>query len=796
MSIDVRHEEAEEKFRAERTGTAEVIPVPDPAAHAYGGSDTEEHAAAGSPFPIQPFPFPPFLVRRSGIYRLDRPIVLPPTPVPIPIPHHPIPPIPPLHPGGSGAQAQQETAGNGAEAQVENGHNGAASPLVPMPPITPLFGTEELRVDVDGVKPTMTVSGTITRLFGGRLTWIARVTKDSTGAWVGPISYRDGTTSLRPQANVSVRLTGGPFLPLNRKAIATFSGGTGSTVTLNYNFSKAAFREVAFEYDTVSDATAVTAHNPASHPVHAPGAPSSTLSLESAYARLGIQVTKTGGDSSIGVPPGTAWSDMEMHDAMQAHWSRWADAPQWAVWVLFARLHDMGTGLGGIMFDDIGTAQRQGTSIFSDSFISQPPAGEGNPGPWVERMKFWTAMHEIGHAFNLAHSWQKSLGTPWVPLANEPEARSFMNYPYYVAGGQASFFSTFQYRFSNPELLFIRHAPERFVQMGNAAWFDHHGFTEAAVLEEPTLKLELRVNRERARYEFMEPVWLELKLTNVGDQPRLVDADVLDADSLTVILKKEGKDARQLVPFRQKCVQPATKALMAGDSIYGTVLASAGLNGWDVAEPGTYLIQAAAHVGDENVVSDPFVLRIAPPISRDEEYVAGDVFTQETARVLVFGGSRFLEDSNDVLQEVVERFPERRIALHARVALGNPLTLDYKLVKPTDGGLELDVVPANPGEAVKLIEPALVGQAEVAAESFWHIRYRGIAERVAGRLAAAGAEAEAMTTIDSVIDTLAARTVNGRPVKAEVIEQLTNTRETLAAGRNAKTTGRKAKTKA
>jgi hypothetical protein len=283
----------------------------------------------------------------------------------------------------------------------------------------------------------------------------------------------------------------------------------------------------------------------------------------------------------------------------------------------------------------------------------------------------------------------------------------------------------------------------------------------------------------------MEPVWLELKLTNATDQPRLVDANVLDADSLTVILKKDEKEARQLVPFRQKCLRPDTRALMPGESIYGAVLASAGLNGWDVAEPGKYLIQAAAHVDDEDIVSTPFLVRIAPPISREEEYAAGDLFTQDTARTLVFGGTRVLDHANDVLHEVVERFPERRIALHARVALGSPLTLEYKQLIPVDDHLELEVTPAQPEEAAELIEPALVEQANVAAESLGHIRYRATADRLAKRLAEAGAQTEATTTIEAAIDTLDARIPDGRPVKSQVIEQLRETLETIA-GRKAR----------
>jgi hypothetical protein len=714
--------------------------IADDVEEADAGADVEA-AADAIPLPI-PLPIP-LLWPVSGVYAWS-PIVAP----------HPLPPIP-FRPAPAG--------------------------LFPI-------RREEIRLDVDGRYPQMAVSGTIRGFLVARTHWIAQLRRIGPSRWSGPIWYKDGAPASFAYTAVDVTATRSPF-PSSRSVKITFSGGGLPNRTVVYGFSSAYFRTANLEFDFQAGEVADTQINTCAHPVRPASLPCENLTVPMVFQRAGCQVT-TNPSSSVPAPPGTTWSDTEMHDAMQIHWSRFANNAQWAMWVFYASLHESGTNLGGIMFDDIGPNHRQGTALFVDSFIAQPPANDPNPAAWIDRMRFWTAVHEMGHAFNLAHSWQKALGTPWVPLANEPEARSFMNYPYFVAGGQAAFFANFEYRFSNPELLFIRHAPERFVQMGNAAWFDHHGFSEAAVPEMPTLELELRVNREEARYEFMEPVWLELKLTNTGDQPRLVDADVLDADSLTVILKKEGKEARQLVPFRQKCIQPATKVLMSGESIYGTVLASAGLNGWDVAEPGTYLIQTAAHVGDEDVVSAPFVLRIAPPISRDEEYAAGDVFTQETARLLVFGGSRYLEHGNDVLREVVERFPERRIALHARVALGSPMTLDYKLLVPTDDGLELEVVPAEPDEAAKLIEPALVEESEAAAESFGHIRYRTIAERVAVRLAAAGAEPAAARTIDSAIDTLGERKVDGRPVRPEVIDDLKETRETLAPGPKAK---RKAK---
>ena len=210
---------------------------------------------------------------------------------------------------------------------------------------------------------------------------------------------------------------------------------------------------------------------------------------------------------------------------MQTFWSDFNNVAQWSMWTFFAHRHDIGPGLGGIMFDDIGPNHRQGTAIFNDSFISTAPAGDPNPNAWVRRMQFWTGVHEMGHAFNLAHSWQKALGTPWIALQNDPEARSFMNYPFNVNGGQSQFFSDFDFRFTDPELLFMRHAPARFVQMGNADWFDHHGFEQAEQLPDAAGTLEARSHRDGAYI-------IALDWHSVASRPFVCRAHVRSADCI------------------------------------------------------------------------------------------------------------------------------------------------------------------------------------------------------------------------------------------------------------------------
>lgn len=576
--------------------------------------------------------------------------------------------------------------------------------------------SEELRLDVDGRYPQMTASGTLQLGVRHRTHWIARLRRTGRSSWRGAIWYKEGATAAFPFTQVHIAVARSIFLH-QRKATVKYTGN-GQSRTRTFAFKSSYFRPVEIEYDREVGATPILEISTTAHPNRPASMPAETLSIEKVFRRAGFDAKRLSGISVInsdGPDPNTTWSDAEMHDAMQAYWSKFDNRPQWAMWVLFGRLHNMGTSLGGIMFDSIGPNHRQGTAIFTDSFIANPPAGDANPTAWIERMKFWTAIHEMGHSFNLAHSWQKHLGTPWIPLSSEPQARSFMNYPYFVTGGQSAFFADFEYRFSNQELVFMRHAPERFVQMGNADWFDHHGFQqEAALAQEQGLQLSIAVDRESPAYDFLEPVVLELRLTNTTNQPIVVPANVLkDFENMLVILKRQGNAARRWQPFAHYCLAAENQVLQPGETISDSLFVSAGVNGWDIAEPGVYTVQMAMEVAGRELVSNALRLKIRPEASYEEAKIAQDYFTEDTGRVLAFDGSRYLESGVEALQEIVAKLPESRAATHARIALALPLQRTYRLldVKKLKGAEAeakvFDLLKADEKRGRELCEKAL-----------------------------------------------------------------------------------------
>lgn len=658
------------------------------------------------------------------------------------------------------------------------------------PDLIPSASDEELRLDVDGRYPQMTASGTIPISPVERLQWIASLSATGPYTYTGGIWYKDPATT--PFAYTTVEIKVSPTILLGRKAKVIFTGGGLATRARLFKFRSPYFRKVEFEFDAESPTVPVTQIATCAHPNRPPTVACEDLTIQRVFQRSGFDVAISPSPSALAGPPGGTWSDMEMHDAMTVFWSRFANIPQWALWTFFADQHEIGHDLGGIMFDEIGPNHRQGTAIFYNSFISDPPPGDPNPVSWVARNRFWTAVHEMGHAFNLAHSWQKSLGapfgTPWIPLTDDTEARSYMNYPFFVNGGESAFFSDFEFRFTDQELLFMRHAPERFVRMGDAAWFDNHGFERARLQPSRSLSLDIRVNRAKPVFEFLEPVVVELKLKNISGQPQIVNENILTTlDGITIALKRQGSPARQYAPFAQYCMKSTPKILRPGEALYASVYVTAGLNGVDIAEPGRYLLQAALHTPTGDIVTAPLTLRIAPPRNYDEEVIAQDFFTDEVSRVMAFDGSRVLGEANKVLREVVDRLDDRRVAKHARVPLGLSMAEPAKVLSvagspetvlraAAERGGVIKMEAGQPERATNELETALLKNADVAAESLGHVDYKVYVDELTDLLEGQGNIDEAADAQKTLYNILAAR-----GVLPSVLEDIDQRRQSLEA---------------
>jgi len=646
------------------------------------------------------------------------------------------------------------------------------------------LSSETVRVDVDGRHPLMTVSGEVTSGLAVRVHWIAELTPTGESSWEGPVWYRHGNELAMPYTDVRVTATRS-WLSRQRSVTIEFLNGSVLRRRRTYAWRSEFFGDVEFEFDRTADANPVTEIRTCDHSNRPEGLRCERLSIAKVYERAGFRVSMSGGDGEVplsGAGSNGTWSDAEMHDAMVAYWSRFADRPQWTMWTFWCALHDRGTSLGGIMFDDIGPNHRQGTAIFTEAFISRPPSGEAEPEAWVARMRFWTAVHEMGHAFNLAHAWQKNLGAAWIPLANEPESRSFMNYPYRVSGGERRFFSDFEYAFSDQELLFMRHAPAAFVQMGNADWFDDHGF-EQAEPDDRGLRLEVRMHRAGRTFEFMEPVNLELKLANDGAQPVLVDRAALrDGDDLTVIIKRDGRPARQWHPYASYARDADADVIRPGEARYAPLSISTGLNGADLAEPGNYVVQVALDVGGAMVVSQPLSLRVGVPRSWEQEDLAGDFFTDDVNRAMALGGTQVMTGANRVLENVADRFPTSRVALHARAALATPRLRDFKYLEFADGRAaagtpEVAVERSAIGAAAPLLVESLVAAGDEAADSFGHIELHERVDQLSAALDDAGDAEQAAACQDALRETL-----GGRGVLPSVLEKIAAEAESYRPG--------------
>ncbi|WP_218822240.1 M28 family metallopeptidase [Geodermatophilus pulveris] len=655
-----------------------------------------------------------------------------------------------------------------------------------------------LHVDVDGTDPLGVVSGDV--LVSAAAPWpaahfIGRVTAETPGLHRHDLVVTD---LVLPWGSLTVnRLEIGllrHWPAAAPVAEVVFVAATGTRLgPYRARHVSRWFRDVEVEVDVEDGAVGAEPYDTHLHPDRPADLPRESLTLEGAFARAGIRITRSSGSNTIDTSSAGGngrWNYQELHDAMASHWSAYANVPQWKMWVFHAELADSDT-LGGVMFDgDInepGGVDRQGTALFTRSPHFHTEAGaypQANPpaAQAARRELFFDLVHETGHAFNLAHSFQKQavLTEPgsgpwpapsWMPLVDAPQSLSWMNYPDEASPGAGSnatwFYDRFRFRFDDGENLFLRHAPARFVQMGNEAWFHNHGRAGRGTLD---TRLQLALRLPTGAVEYGESVFCELRLRNVADEPVLARTN-LDPAEGTVELAVTGPsgERRPFLPFHRACARPRMEVLAPQESRYESVNLTMGQFGFPFKEPGRYRIEACWVNRDGSTAPAITTLSVRPPRSDRDRRAAERLFTAPVGRVLAIGGTRTIDEVNELLGEVAgDLGVQHPASLYLRTARTVPLAQPFKAL--TADSAEVRVLAPEPDVVERELAP-VVEQFEAAADALGHIQYERVADVYSTCAVEVGKRADARSAQDDMLKLFQARRVV-EPVIAKVEARL------------------------
>lgn len=333
-------------------------------------------------------------------------------------------------------------------------------------------------------------------------------------------------------------------------------------------------------------------------------------------------------------------------------------------------------GLLGIMFDSGDELPRQGSAVFEKEIENFYPTD-------AARKTIQTTVHELGHALNLAHRFEREVG--------RADSLSFMAYASRYRGGghEQEFWQHFDFRFDADELAFLRHGPRSAVIPGGhdfhtvAYWSEGNGGYVPYLPEEQLTFVTLEIRgptgtSDRVLFDFLQPVFLEVVLTNVSGESLELGDFLLDPKSgvLDIVVRRVqsgggGQPPAFWVPLIQRCradidamaaERPALLDTVAnGQSMSRNLNLTFGAAGFAFAEPGEYDVQAVISLLNEQdernyiVPSNVLRVRIGHPHSRQDEEDALVMLREDVGTFLMLGGSRILDRARKDLEALLDQ---------------------------------------------------------------------------------------------------------------------------------------------
>jgi hypothetical protein len=623
----------------------------------------------------------------------------------------------------------------------------------------------ELRVDVDGSRPMgrvsgdfFSVSGATSNYFGSFAVDSPTVQVTSTQATIEGVGDFTWSASA-PRVKVTIPRTS-IFVtpPAATFQFFTLSGSPRATYTCP--FVSSFFRTVQWEQDSVAGAIPFLSYNTGSLP-RPSGTPVRDLTVSQAFADAGIEMQTSGGVNIINTSAAGSdakWSDSELHAAMVANFSFFANVPQWKVYLLVATTHV--EGYRGIMFDVSGTYQRQGCAVFYDAIRGTDP--------YNQRAQLRTYVHELGHAFNLLHSWQKNLANPPAPLGPNSGYGdlSWMNYDWrYQPGGTSGYWAAFPFQFTDNELIHLRHGFYRNVVFGGepfatgSAEIDPELFADR-VEDNSGLMLELRA---KPAFEFGEPVVVEIKLATTDLRGKRIHARLHPKDTLvSIAIRKPSGKTVLFRPLIDHCVDDEESILLTADdpAAYASAYIGYGKDGFYFEQPGTYQLRAMYAAPDgSRVVSQACTLRVRSPHSAADEDVAELFLGPEQGQLFCLLGSDSdaLRVGNDAFDLVLDKYPKHPLGLYANLVTGMNAERDFKSLGT---GKSLSVRPAQAGESVSKL--TAVAAASTGDKGIDNITLNAVMRTIAHAEKKAGDLDKAIATVDKMVGVFRKKGLNKR----------------------------------
>lgn len=537
----------------------------------------------------------------------------------------------------------------------------------------------DLRIDMDGDNPTGKLSGDLEEVGGDQRRYYGSfIVHRPEIAEADGVVYIWGTATQSFETRYPWVLVTIPRTPVwgqpPEATVAFFadSGRLGKQFACTY--ASPYFRTVEVEQDHEVGVKPFETYNTSRLPS---GAPGQVMSVDSAYAEAGIQIRFGGQSNEVQSTASGTWSNAELHAAMVDKFSLWKDAPQWKMWLFHAFMHERGPNMLGIMFDT-EAPQRQGCAVFY-------AAMQGN-APSKVRNQLYACVHEMGHAFNLMHSFQKAFAEP--PMPNRPLSLSWMNYPGRYPYGREVFWNEFPWVFDQPELVHLRHGMRQSVIMGGmpfrlGAALKANGGSLPTEKDGSLISLDLRGAK---LVRFGQPVVVEVKLGCVGDKAQEVPVVMGPEDgTLKFAIRKPNGEIVQHIPMLTSCNESGTVELTSKrPAVYDSYYLGYGKRGVYFDSPGNYRVVALFQLPDgTEVVSNALNIRVREPVSEADALVAELMLGDAQGQLLYLRGSdsSALQTGNDAFREVIEAHGDHPLATWASLVVATNAARPFKKVE-------------------------------------------------------------------------------------------------------------------